>query len=36
MENILMVIKKDNVNKQSITVTTGAQKRVYYNNDDIV
>ena len=33
MENILMVIKKDNVNKHSITVTTGAQKRVYYNKD---
>ena len=33
MENILMVIKKDNVNKHSITVATGAQKRVYYNKD---
>ncbi len=28
-----MVIKKDNINKHSIAVTTGAQKRVYYNKD---
>ena len=33
MENLLMVIKKDNANKHSITVTTGAQKRVYYDKD---
>ena len=33
MDKLLMVIKKDNLNKHSITVTTGAQKRVYYNKD---
>ena len=33
MDKLLMVIKKDNVNKHAITVTIGAQKRVYYNKD---
>ncbi len=33
MEKLLMVIKKDNVNKHAITVTTGAKKRAYYNKD---
>ena len=33
MDKLLMVIKKDNVNKHVITVTTGAKKRSYHNKE---
>ena len=38
MDKLLMVIKKDNVNKYDITVTTDAKKRSYHNKelDDIM